>query len=96
MTAAGRLLALDVGTGTTDILVFAPEERPKNSVKLVVPSATRVASAQIRDATRRGLAVAFAGSTMGGGSALRAATAHLPRATPFTPPRRRLSPSTTA
>jgi uncharacterized protein (DUF1786 family) len=77
MTAAGRLLALDVGTGTTDILVFAPEGRPENSVKLVVPSATQVAATQIRDATRRGLAVVFAGSTMGGGPVLRAALAHL-------------------
>jgi uncharacterized protein (DUF1786 family) len=77
MTASGRLLALDVGTGTTDILVFAPEVRPENSVKLVVPSATQVAAAQVRDATRRGLAVVFAGSTMGGGPVLRAALAHL-------------------
>ena len=72
-----RLLALDVGTGTTDILVYEPEGRPENSVKLVVPSGTQVVGARIREATQRGLAVVLAGSTMGGGPATRAMLAHV-------------------
>ena len=77
MTTPTRLLALDVGTGTTDILVFEPERRPENSVKLVVPSRTQVVAGQIREATRRGLPVVFAGPTMGGGPSTKAMLAHL-------------------
>jgi uncharacterized protein (DUF1786 family) len=77
VTTAGRLLAVDVGTGTTDILIFEPGERPENAVKLVVPSATRIVAAQIRAATRRRLPVVFAGPTMGGGPSTRAMLAHL-------------------
>ncbi len=74
---ASRLLALDVGTGTIDVLLFEPERRPENSVKLVVPSRTMVAAAEIRAATRAGLPVVFAGPVMGGGPVTRAMLAHL-------------------
>lgn len=77
MTTPTRLLALDVGMGTTDILVFEPDHRPENSVKLVVPSRTQIVAGQIREATRRGLAVMFAGPTMGGGPSTKAMLAHL-------------------
>jgi len=76
MTTA-RVLALDVGTGTIDILLFEPERRPENCVKLVVPSRTQVVATQIREATRRGLSVVFAGPVMGGGPPTRAMLAHL-------------------
>ncbi|HUK77742.1 MAG TPA: hypothetical protein VL117_09105, partial [Thermoleophilia bacterium] len=62
-----RLLALDVGTGTIDILLFEPDRRPENCVKLVVPSRTQIVAAQIREATARGLPIVFAGPVMGGG-----------------------------
>ena len=74
---ASRLLALDVGTGTTDILLFEPDRRPENCVKLVVPSRTQLAAAEIREATRRRLPVVFAGPTMGGGPPTRAMLAHV-------------------
>ncbi len=77
MAVPGRLLALDVGTGTTDILIFEPERRPENSVKLVVPSRTQIVAAQIREATRRRLPVVFVGPTMGGGPSTKAMLAHL-------------------
>ena len=77
MTTPPRLLALDVGTGTTDILLFEPDRHPENSVKLVVPSRTQVVAGQIRDATRRGLPVVFAGPTMGGGPSTKAMLAHV-------------------
>jgi uncharacterized protein (DUF1786 family) len=73
----GRLLALDVGTGTTDILVFEPDGRPENSVKLVLPSRTQIVAAQIREATRRRLPVVFAGPTMGGGPSTKAMLDHV-------------------
>ena len=46
-------------------------------MKLVVPSRTQIVAAQIREATRRGLPVVFAGPTMGGGPPTRAMLAHL-------------------
>jgi uncharacterized protein (DUF1786 family) len=83
VTTPVRLLALDVGTGTTDILVFEPDRRPENSVKLVVPSRTQIVAGQIREATRRGLPVVFAGPTMGGGPSTRAMIDHLATGLPF-------------
>jgi len=77
VTAPRRLLAIDVGTGTTDILVFESDRRPENSVKLVVPSRTQIVAAQIRAATRRRLPVVFAGPTMGGGPSTKAMLDHL-------------------
>ena len=77
MTAPRRLLAIDVGTGTTDILVFESDRRPENSVKLVVPSRTQIVAAQIRAATLRRLPVVFAGPTMGGGPSTKAMLDHL-------------------
>jgi uncharacterized protein (DUF1786 family) len=35
-----RILAIDMGTGTQDILVFDSADAVENNVKLVVPSAT--------------------------------------------------------
>jgi len=74
---ASRVLALDVGTGTIDVLLFEPDRRPENCVKLVVPSRTQIVAAQIREATRVGLSVVFAGPVMGGGPPTRAMLAHL-------------------
>jgi uncharacterized protein (DUF1786 family) len=78
-----RILALDVGTGTTDVLVFEPGQPAENSVKLVVPSRTQVVAAQIHEATRRRRAVVFTGSTMGGGPSTAAMRRHLAADLPF-------------
>jgi uncharacterized protein (DUF1786 family) len=65
--SSGRTLAIDVGTGTADVLLTVPGEPLENAVKLVVPSRTQVVAAQIREATRRRQTVLFSGSVMGGG-----------------------------
>jgi uncharacterized protein (DUF1786 family) len=65
--AATRILAVDVGTGTADVLLTVPGEPLENAVKLVVPSRTRVVAALIREATRRRQTVLFSGPVMGGG-----------------------------
>ena len=72
-----RILAVDVGTGTADILLTVPGEPLENAVKLVVPSRTRVVAAQIGEATRRGQTVLFGGPIMGGGPDGSAMRAHL-------------------
>jgi uncharacterized protein (DUF1786 family) len=72
-----RILAVDVGTGTADVLVTLPGEPLENAVKLVVPSRTQVVAAQIRAATERGQTVVFTGPVMGGGADGAAMKAHL-------------------
>ncbi len=72
-----RILAVDVGTGTADILFTRPGQPLENAVKLVVPSRTQVVAAQIAAATGRGQTVVFTGPTMGGGADGSAMKAHL-------------------
>jgi uncharacterized protein (DUF1786 family) len=62
-----RILAVDIGTGTQDILLFDSEREPENCLKLVMPSPTvRVAEA-VRAATAAGQRLLLTGVTMGGG-----------------------------
>jgi uncharacterized protein (DUF1786 family) len=62
-----RILAVDVGTGTQDILVFDTTASPENSVKLVMPSATTIAASRIREATTERSPVVLSGQIQGGG-----------------------------
>ncbi len=72
-----RVLAVDVGAGTTDILLTRADQPLENAVKLVVPSRTQTVAAQIAAATQSGRAVMFRGPTMGGGADTVALKAHL-------------------
>ena len=72
-----RILAIDVGTGTQDILVFDSAQRVENSVKLVMPSPTEIAARRIRRATASGEAVALTGTIAGGGPCAWALEDHL-------------------
>jgi len=72
-----RVLAIDVGAGTADILLTRPGQPLENAVKLVVPSRTQVVAAQIAEATARGQAVVLRGPTMGGGANGAAMKAHM-------------------
>lgn len=71
-----RLLAVDVGTGTQDILLFDSEKEPENCLKLVMPSPTVLVAERIRRATASGRALLLTGVTMGGGPSAWAAEAH--------------------
>ncbi len=62
-----RILAVDMGTGTQDILIFDSSGPVENSVKLVMPSATAIAAGRIRRATEAGKAVLITGVIQGGG-----------------------------
>lgn len=72
-----RILAIDVGTGTQDILLFDSEQELENCVKLVMPSPTQVVAARIRQATVAGRPILLRGVTMGGGPSSWAASDHL-------------------
>lgn len=62
-----RILAVDIGTGTQDILLFDPSGPVENSPKLVMPSPTAIAAQRIRGATAAGCAVVLTGVIAGGG-----------------------------
>ena len=72
-----RILAIDVGTGTQDILLFDGEQELENSLKMVMPSPTVVVARRIREATARGRPVLLEGVTMGGGPSHWAALDHV-------------------
>jgi uncharacterized protein (DUF1786 family) len=72
-----RILTIDVGTGTQDILLFDSDQEIENSIKLVMPSPTVVVARQIRDVTERGLPLLLDGVTMGGGPSHWAAMDHV-------------------
>ena len=48
-----RILAIDVGTGTQDILLFDTDLIVENCPKLVVPSATAIIAQRVKRATRQ-------------------------------------------
>ena len=71
-----KILAVDVGTGTQDILLFDSDKEVENCYKLVLPSPTVMLAEQIRAATRRGQGVLLSGVLMGGGPCAWAARDH--------------------
>ncbi len=72
-----RILTIDVGTGTQDILLFDADTELENSLKLVMPSPTVAIARRIRDATARGVSILLEGVTMGGGPSSWAAEDHV-------------------
>ena len=72
-----KILCVDVGTGTQDILLYDTRLHPENSFKLVVPSPTMIVRRRLQAATREGKPVLLSGVTMGGGPSHWAAEDHL-------------------
>ncbi len=72
-----KILCVDVGTGTQDILLHDTELHPENGFKLVVPSPTMIVRRRLQAATRAGQPVLLTGVTMGGGPSHWAAEDHL-------------------
>jgi uncharacterized protein (DUF1786 family) len=75
--ARPRILAVDVGTGTQDILVFEAGTVIENSVQLIMPSPTMLVAERVRQATAAGDALLLTGVTMGGGPGHWAVESHL-------------------
>jgi uncharacterized protein (DUF1786 family) len=72
-----RILAIDAGAGTQDILVYESDRSIENCTKLILPSQTRVVASRIREATARGVPIYLTGQLMGGGASSEAIEAHL-------------------
>jgi uncharacterized protein (DUF1786 family) len=71
-----RILAVDVGTGTQDMLLFESGKTIENCFKMVMPSPTVIVAERIKRATERGQPVLLTGVTMGGGPSHWAARDH--------------------
>lgn len=71
-----RILTIDVGTGTQDILLFESGRTIENNMKLVMPSPTVIVAERIKRATALGQPILLTGVTMGGGPCHWAARDH--------------------
>ncbi len=69
-----KILAIDVGAGTQDIMLFDSEQPIENSLKMVLPSPTRIFALKIRKHRND---LFLSGETMGGGSINKAIKNHL-------------------
>ncbi len=71
-----KILTVDVGTGTQDVLLYDSRLDLENGFKLVLPSPTMMIHNRIREATRRGETLLLTGQMMGGGPSAWAARDH--------------------
>ena len=69
-----RILAIDVGTGTQDIMIYDTEKELENSIKLVLPSPHLYISQQMKDIEND---IYFTGEIMGGGKIKRSILEHM-------------------
>ncbi|MCX8175654.1 MAG: DUF1786 family protein [Candidatus Bathyarchaeota archaeon] len=62
-----KILALDVGAGTKDVLLYDDSVSVENCVKLVLPSPSKVYAERVRQVTVKGRNLLVKGETVGGG-----------------------------
>ncbi len=72
-----KILAVDIGTGTQDILLYNSGLDVENNYKLILPSPTMMIRQQVQEATRKRQPILLTGVTMGGGPSTWAVEAHL-------------------
>jgi uncharacterized protein (DUF1786 family) len=72
-----RILAVDIGTGTQDILLLEAGQEIENAVQLIIPSPTVLIARRVEAATVAGHSLLLTGVTMGGGPCAWAVEAHL-------------------
>jgi uncharacterized protein (DUF1786 family) len=75
--ARPRILAIDVGTGTQDILILEAGSVIENAVQLVMPSPTALLAERVKQASQDRVDLVLTGVTMGGGPDHWAVEAHL-------------------
>lgn len=73
-----KILAVDIGAGTEDILLFDSQKKNiENCIKLVLPSPTQTFAAKVRKATKQRKDLFVNGDTIGGGAFTSALKAHV-------------------
>jgi uncharacterized protein (DUF1786 family) len=71
------VLAIDVGAGTQDILLYDPGIPPESCVKLVLPSQSAIVGRKIARATYSRKDIFLHGNLMGGGKSASAVRRHI-------------------
>ncbi len=82
--APTRILAIDAGAGTQDILVYDSDRIPENCFRLVMPSQTQIVAGRVRAVTQARLPLHLTGTVMGGGASSSAIQDHLGAGLPVT------------
>lgn len=77
-----KLLCIDIGSGTQDILFLDSRKEMENAIQLVLPAPTVIVAGKIQGATSRGDAIFLTGETMGGGACTAAIREHLAKGLP--------------
>jgi len=72
-----KILAIDIGAGTQDILFYNTEKEFENSIKLVLPSPPAIVVEKIKKQTENGNDLYFDGTIMGGGKIKGSLVAHM-------------------
>jgi uncharacterized protein (DUF1786 family) len=73
-----KILAIDIGAGTEDVLLYdSVLENVENCVKMVLPSPCQVFAAKVREATLQGSDLFVKGDTIGGGPFAHALRMHV-------------------
>jgi uncharacterized protein (DUF1786 family) len=74
---SSRILAIDVGAGTQDILLWEADQAMENNPKLILPSWTTVLARRVKEATQQGRPIFLTGNLMGGGPIVSAMKRHM-------------------
>lgn len=73
-----KVLALDIGAGTQDILLYDSRKKSvENCVKMVLPSPSQIFAAEVREATRLHRDLSISGDIIGGGAFTSALREHV-------------------
>lgn len=72
-----KILALDIGTGTEDILLYDSGKNVENCIKMVLPSPSQVYAAKVKEATLLCQDLFVRGDTIGGGAFVSALRNHI-------------------
>jgi uncharacterized protein (DUF1786 family) len=72
-----RILAIDIGAGTMDVVLYDPAQPMEKATQLVLPSATSILGRRIENARRAGKPVFLHGNLMGGYHTTNAIWSHL-------------------
>jgi uncharacterized protein (DUF1786 family) len=73
-----KILALDIGAGTVDVLLYDDSKKSvENCIKMVLPAPTQVYAAQVKEATQLNQDLFIKGDTIGGGAVSFALRKHI-------------------